>query len=164
MSPLVAIMDAPTSIIAGLVQPKLIHEFVTAYQQEYNRLRREQANEQAATQAELRKVERQIGNIVEAVKAALFATPMKDELAALKDRKVRLVDLARDQVEEPPMLHPGLAEVYRRKVEKLTEALNKEGLRAEATEMSSSGCWLLKPAPEIVKPIWSTPQSLAPWR
>jgi hypothetical protein len=37
---------------------------------------------------------------------------------------VRLVDLTRDQVEEPPMLHPGLAEVYRRKVEKLTEALN----------------------------------------
>jgi hypothetical protein len=64
-----------------------------------------------------------------------------DELVALEDRKVRLVDLTRDQVEEPPMLHPGLAEVYRRKVEKLTEA------------MSSSGCWLLKPAPEIVKPI-----------
>jgi hypothetical protein len=30
------------------------------------------------------------------------------------------------------MLHPGLAEVYRRKVEKLTEALNKEDLRAES--------------------------------
>jgi phage host-nuclease inhibitor protein Gam len=121
---LVAIMGAPPSIIAGLVQPELIHEFVTAYQQEYNRLRREQANEQAATQAELRKIERQIGNIVEAVKADLFATTMKDELAALEERKVRLVDLTRDQVEEAPMLHPGLAEVCRRKVEKLTEALN----------------------------------------
>jgi site-specific DNA recombinase len=87
LSPLVAIMGAPTSIIARLVQPELIHEFVTAYQQEYNRLRREQANEQAATQAELRKVERQIGNIVEAVKAGLFATTMKDELAALEERR-----------------------------------------------------------------------------
>jgi hypothetical protein len=36
------------------------------------------------------------------------------------------------------MLHPGLAEVYRRKVEKLTEALNKEGLRAEAAEILRS--------------------------
>jgi hypothetical protein len=32
------------------------------------------------------------------------------------------------------VLHPGLAEVYRRKVEKLTEALNKDHLRAEAAE------------------------------
>ena len=32
------------------------------------------------------------------------------------------------------MLHPGLAEVYRRKVEKLSEALNKDHLRAEAAE------------------------------
>jgi hypothetical protein len=36
------------------------------------------------------------------------------------------------------MLHPGLADVYRRKVEKLTEALNKEELRAEAAEMLRS--------------------------
>jgi site-specific DNA recombinase len=31
----------------NLLQPELIHEFVTAYQREYNRLQREQANEQA---------------------------------------------------------------------------------------------------------------------
>jgi hypothetical protein len=58
----------------NLLQPEVIHEFVTTYQREYNRLRREQTNEQAAAHAE-----------------------------------------------EPPMLHPVLAEVYRRKVEKLTE-------------------------------------------
>ncbi len=38
----------------NLLQPELIHEFVTAYQQEYNRLRRAQASEQAAAHAELR--------------------------------------------------------------------------------------------------------------
>src|SRR5208283_5168478 len=31
-----------------LLQPELIHEFVTTYQQEYNRLRREQAHEHAS--------------------------------------------------------------------------------------------------------------------
>ena len=113
----------------NLLQPELIHEFVTTYQQEYNRLRREQANEQAPAHAELARVERQIRNIVEAVKAGLFAPTMKDEMAALEERRARLVELTRDQVEEPPVLHPGLADVYRRKVEKLTEALNKEELR-----------------------------------
>ena len=57
----------------NLLQPELIHEFVTTYQQEYNRLRREQASEQAAAHAELARVERPIRNIVEAVKAGLFA-------------------------------------------------------------------------------------------
>ena len=36
--------------------------------------------------------------------------------------------------EEPVLLHPGLADVYRRKAETLTEALNEEGLRTEAAE------------------------------
>ena len=57
----------------NLLQPELIHEFVTTYQQEYNRLRRDQANELATARAEVAKVERQIRNIVEAVKAGLFA-------------------------------------------------------------------------------------------
>jgi site-specific DNA recombinase len=132
----------------NLLQPELIHEFVTAYQQEYNRLRREQANEQAAAHAELGRVERQIRNIIEAVKAGLFAPSMKDEMAALEERKARLIELTRDQAEEPPMLHPGLAEVYRRKVEKLTEALNKEDLRAEAAESLRSMIQAIRLVPE----------------
>ncbi|MGH6742668.1 MAG: recombinase zinc beta ribbon domain-containing protein, partial [Bradyrhizobium sp.] len=81
---------------ANRLQRELIHEFVTAYQQEYNRLRRQQANEQAAAHADLATVERQIRNIVEAVKVGLFAPSMKDELAALEERKGRLQELTRD--------------------------------------------------------------------
>jgi site-specific DNA recombinase len=70
----------------NLLEPELIHEFVTTYQQEYNRLRREQMNEQPAAHAELARIERQIRNIVEAVKAGLFAPAMKAEVAALEER------------------------------------------------------------------------------
>ena len=104
----------------NLLQRDLIHEFVTTYQQEYNRLRREQAHEQGAAHAELAKVERQIRNIIEAVKAGLSAESMKDELAALEKRKAELVELTRDHADVPPLLHPGLADAYRRKVENLT--------------------------------------------
>jgi site-specific DNA recombinase len=128
--------------------PELIHEFVTTYQQEYNRLRREQTNEQAAAHAELTRVERQIRNIVEAVKAGLFAPAMKDEMAALEERRARLVESTRDHVEEPPLLHPGLADVYRRKVEKLTQALNKEELRTEAAETLRSMIQAIRLVPE----------------
>src|SRR5271165_3323558 len=61
-----------------------------------------------------------------------------DARAALGERRVQLVETTRNQVEEPPMLHPGLAEVYWRKVEKLTQALNKDELRSEAAEMLRS--------------------------
>ena len=132
----------------NLLQPELIHEFVATYQQEYNRLRREQVNEQATAHAELARVERQIRNIVEAVKAGLFAPAMKDEMTALEERKARLAESTRDQVEEPPMLHPGLAEVYRRKVEKLTQALNKDELRSEAAETLRSMIQAIRLVPE----------------
>ena len=46
------------------------------------------------------------------------------------------------------MLHPGLAEVYPRKVEKLTHALNKEDLRAEAAEMLRSMIQAIRLVPE----------------
>jgi site-specific DNA recombinase len=132
----------------NLLQPELIQEFVTAYQQEYNRLRRQQANEQAAAHAELAKVERQIRNIIEAVKDGLFMPSMKDEAAALEERKARLLGLTREQAQEPPMLHPGLADVYRRKVEKLREALNKEELRSEAAEILRSTIEAIRLVPE----------------
>ena len=132
----------------NLLQPELIHEFVTTHQQEYNRLRREQASEQAAAHVERAKVERQIRNIVEAVKAGLFAPAMKDELMALEERGARLAESTRDQVEEPPMLHPGLADVCRRKVAKLTEALNKDELRTEAAQMLRSMIQAIRLVPE----------------
>jgi site-specific DNA recombinase len=132
----------------NLLEPELIHEFVTTYQQEYNRLRREQMNEQAASHAELARVERQIRNVVEAVKAGLFAPAMKDEMAALEERRARLFESTRDQLEEPPLLHPGLAEIYRRKVETLSQALNKDELRSEAAEMLRSMIQAIRLVPE----------------
>ena len=46
------------------------------------------------------------------------------------------------------MLHPGPAEVYRRKVEKLTEALNKDELRSEAAEILRSTIQAIRLVPE----------------
>ncbi len=101
----------------NLFHPDLIRAFVEEYSREFNRLRREQANEQAVARAELTKIERQIRNIVDAVKAGLFAPSMKDEVLALEARKAALAEQTKDDTEEPVLLHPGLADLYRRKVE-----------------------------------------------
>ena len=68
--------------------------------------------------------------------------------ARLEKHKARLVKLTGDRVEEPPTLHPALAEVYRRKVEKLTQALNKEEQRSEAAEMLRSMIQTIRLVPE----------------
>ena len=131
-----------------LLQPERIEAFVTAYHEEYDRLRGDRANEHASAQAELLKVDRQIHNMVEAVKAGLFAPAMKDAMAALEARKAQLLETTRDPDDVPLMPHPGLADVYRRKVATLTEGLNKDGMRAEATEALRSMIQAIRLVPQ----------------
>jgi hypothetical protein len=122
----------------NLLHPDLVREFVAEYQREFNRLRQGEEAAHAAMQRELNKVESEIANIIAAVKAGLFAPSMKDELAALETRKATLVAETREQQQELPRLHPGLADVYHRKVADLTKALNHDELRTEAAEVLRS--------------------------
>ena len=61
---------------------------------------------------------------------------MAEELRTLEARKAELeASVSATAAPEPPALHPGLAEVHRRKVGALREALSDEGTRAEAVEV-----------------------------
>ena len=122
----------------NLLHPDLVREFVAEYQREFNRFRQGEEAAHAAMQRELGKVESEIANIIAAVKAGLFAPSMKEELTALEARKATLVAETAEAKEEMPRLHPGLAEVYRKKVADLTQALNDDALRTEATEVLRS--------------------------
>ena len=122
----------------NLLHPDLVREFVAEYQREFNRLRQGEEAAHAAMQRELTKVESEIANIIAAVKAGLFAPSMKDELTALEGRKATLIAETAEAKEEMPRLHPGLAEVYRKKVADLTEALNDDSVRTEAAEVLRS--------------------------
>jgi hypothetical protein len=59
---------------------------------------------------------------------------MSGELLALEERKATLVAETEEAQEDLPRLHPGLAEVYHRKVDGLTAALNRDDLRTQAAE------------------------------
>ena len=118
----------------NLLHPDLIREFVAEYQREFNRLHRGEQEAHVAKGRELAKVERELTNIIEAVKAGLRSPAMTDELRALEERKAVLLKQTCDAPEEMPRLHPGLADVYRRKVADLTAALNQDDLRMEAAE------------------------------
>ena len=72
---------------------------------------------------ELDKTERDIARI----KAGVPGETVRDEMAALEARKHELVIQIKDAPQPMLRLHPNLAELYRRKVDNLTAALNEEG-------------------------------------
>jgi site-specific DNA recombinase len=126
------------TVLAGLKErlltPELVAAFVCEFQQVFNRQQAEQGQRRHQLQAEIGKVERQIAAIVAAVKDGLYHAAMKDELTRLEERRTTLTQELSAEPAPAPAIHPNLAELYRRKVESLHEALNEEGTRAEAAE------------------------------
>ena len=66
------------------------------------------------------------------IEKGIFTDSTKERLLALEARKKELQ--SRSPPPPVPRLHPRLAEVYREKVAKLQEALDREDVRAEAAE------------------------------
>jgi site-specific DNA recombinase len=124
------------SVLSGLkthlMTPELAREFAAEYHRELNRLNaaREGAHKQQTE--ELDRVERQIWAVIEAIKDGLRTPGMKDELFALEARKQELAAEIKQAAPPSPRLHPRLAELYRERVERLHEELNRPELRAEA--------------------------------
>ena len=130
------------SVVSGLrthlMHPDLVKEFVAEYHRELNRLNAARDHEQEARNAELARIDRQIRALVDAIKDGLRTPATKDELLSLEARKAELTALQQRARPPAPRLHPNLAEVYRQKVARLQEELNREELRAEANEVLRS--------------------------
>ena len=60
---------------------------------------------------------------------------MKDDLARITARREELESLLAGTKEEPVLLHPGMAEHYRKQVAALADALTAEETRAEAADL-----------------------------
>jgi hypothetical protein len=63
---------------------------------------------------------------------------MKAEMERLEARKSELEQALSTAEAPPPLLHPKLAEVYRRRITSLAEALAREETRIEAAEIIRS--------------------------
>ncbi|MBK1671573.1 resolvase [Rhodovibrio sodomensis] len=115
-----------------LMDPSLFRVFCEEFTRELNRLRMDASAGVAAKQAELEKVERGIHKIVEAIKEGYRTPGMKDELFALEDRKAKLTDDLAHAATPPALLHPNMAQEYRKRIDGLFTALQDERTRLEA--------------------------------
>ena len=105
------------------------------YRLELTRRKRHAERTRNTLEAALRDAESRIGRIVTAIEEGADAVPLRDRLAELDERRAGLVAELQPNDGQPDVLeiHPNMAEIYRRKVAELRDALNADpGTRQEA--------------------------------
>jgi site-specific DNA recombinase len=110
--------------------PELVEQSLRAYHAEVNRLRVDR--ERQGSERELERVVRRLDGLIEAIADGLRTPGMKSKLEELEARKETLQAALAAAPAPLPLLHPDLAELYRRKVGELHEALADPVTRDEA--------------------------------
>ncbi|WP_454887387.1 recombinase family protein [Sphingomonas oryzagri] len=117
-----------------LMAPEIAAEAIRAFVEETNRLNHARRAASAADKAELAKIGRAVKEILTAIEDGRNSRLLMDRLLDLEARE----DAIRARMEatpaDTPDIHPNIAEVYRRKVERLAEALNHPAERDEAAD------------------------------
>jgi hypothetical protein len=99
-----------------------------------NRLRGEQRAAIVAAERELARVKNEIEKLIDAIVQGAAVSQVKARLASLDHRKEILSKQLESSNAPPPLLHPGMAELYRNKVTELARALEHPDGRSEAAE------------------------------
>ena len=117
-----------------LMQPDCVKAFVAEYHRELNRLSAGQGAQKAQLEAELARTKRSLSQLIEAIKAGVPGASVKDEIGVLEQKRSEIEAKLTAAPAPTLRLHPNLAELYRRKIAVLADALNADTLRAEATQ------------------------------
>jgi site-specific DNA recombinase len=123
-----------TALQEKLLRQDLFEEFCDEFTREMNRLRMEHRATLSAAERELERVQNDIRRVIEAIKNGFAGPDFKAEWDALQERKTALQAKLESADEPPPLLHPGMAELYRQKVTDLAQALEHPDTRTEAAD------------------------------
>lgn len=118
-----------------LMDPELCKVFCDEYTRYMNELRREHNKSLARYQKEYAKLVRAKDRIIEAVTEGWATPDMKDELNRNYQRRQELETLMESKEEVPVILHPNMANYYRKEVALLIESLNRAEGRSEAAQL-----------------------------
>jgi site-specific DNA recombinase len=123
-----------TGLRERMMTPDMAAEAMRAYTQETNRLNRERRNTADATRRELAETAKAIAEIVRVIEQGGWHRALSDRLTELEARQDSLSARMADAPHDVPDMHPGIAETYRRRIERLTAALDHPDDAAEAAE------------------------------
>jgi hypothetical protein len=109
-----------------LLDPALFEVFCDEFTKEMNRLRIEASTTIDAARAEIARIDRDLGKLLQAIKAGGPIESIVVDMQRLEARKKDLQQTLAEAVEPPPLLHPEMASFYRDQVAQLHEALHDE--------------------------------------
>ena len=118
-----------------LMAPDLVEEFIRAFQKEINLQRREDDALRDAKGRELADIRRKLAGLIEAIADGLRAPGLQQRLDELEARRTAIEECLAASSTTPVRLHPNLAQVYRRQVEQLHQALDHPEIRDEAVQV-----------------------------
>jgi len=115
-----------------LVSPDKVREAVAAYAEDINRQNRERRARAGADTAALTKIDKAVAGIMAAIEDGLYQPAMKARMAELERQRAEIE--ARLALAPPaiPDMHPGIADIYRRRVARLADTLADPETRLEA--------------------------------
>ncbi len=117
-----------------LMAPEIAAEAMRVYAEETNRLSRERRAGSETDRKALADVEKKLKEIVTAIEDGGYSRPLMMRLRELEAKQDELTErLSRAPVDLPD-IHPNVAGIYRRKVERLAEALQHPQERDEAAD------------------------------
>ena len=125
-------------VMAGLreklMAPEAAAEAMQAYAEETNRLNRERRASGATDRKELADIGKKIATMVAVIEDGGYARGMMDRMRELEARQDEIAERLSAVPADLPDIHPNIAIVYRRKVERLAEALADPRDRDEAAD------------------------------
>ena len=139
----IARADVEARVLDGLkhklMAPDLIAEFIAEFQREVQKERLQAISARGEAERRLTKACKDIDSIITAITEGMFHPSMKTKMDGLEADKASLeAQLRSIPAADPITLHPGLADIYARKVVNLAEALNAEDTKAEAADILRS--------------------------
>jgi site-specific DNA recombinase len=122
----------------NLMAPELVAEFISAFHAEVNASRGEADAERRRAEKRKAEIERQLDGLITAIAEGLRSSGLQQRLDALEAERAQIETTLAAPAPSPIRLHPNLAELYRRKVAALHEALRDPNTQAEALEIMRS--------------------------
>lgn len=117
-----------------LLAPEIAAQAVKRIQEDYNRIARERMASRTEDERQLASVRKKIGQIVTTIEDGGSRPALLTRLDELEDQKAALEARLAEPAPSLPAIHPGLAEMYRRKVAHLETALNDPSNRVAARD------------------------------
>ena len=122
----------------NLMHADFVAEFIREFHAEVNRLRRDAEVAINFKRRELEETCRKLDGLIEAIAEGFRAPRLQAKLDELEQSKARLQSEIDGAPAPSPRLHPNLAELYRKKVASLQDALVDPATKTEALEILRS--------------------------